>query len=157
MSGEKDRYSGYGSPEVEAGALARGEPEYTTELDVFGDESNAQVQRSDHAPRGEESIGGFLTGTRRFNIEPCHAASCRRADDRRDRQQRHALLPSSLAVVGIVPGVIIILFLGIFATFTSWVLIEFKLRHPQGESPRVLCSLLSESSSPLTRSCLRYR
>ncbi len=41
-------------------------------------------------------------------------------------------LPSSLAVVGIVPGTIIMLFLGIFATFTSWVLIQFKLRHPQG-------------------------
>jgi amino acid permease len=43
-------------------------------------------------------------------------------------------LPSSLAVVGIVPGVIIILFLGIFATFTSWILIKFKLRHPQVHS-----------------------
>lgn len=42
-------------------------------------------------------------------------------------------LPSSLAVVGMVPGVIIILFLGIFATFTSWLLIQFKLHHPQGE------------------------
>ncbi len=44
-------------------------------------------------------------------------------------------LPSSLAVVGIIPGTIIILFLGIFATFTSWILIQFKLRHPQGEQP----------------------
>ncbi|CAN8104116.1 unnamed protein product [Discula destructiva] len=43
-------------------------------------------------------------------------------------------LPSSLAVVGMVPGVIIILFLGIFATFTSWLLIEFKLCHPQVHS-----------------------
>jgi amino acid permease len=43
-------------------------------------------------------------------------------------------LPSSLAIVGIVPGVIIIAFLGIFATFTSWVLIQFKLRHPQVHS-----------------------
>lgn len=43
-------------------------------------------------------------------------------------------LPSSLAVVGIVPGVIVITFLGIFATFTSWILIQFKLRHPQGKS-----------------------
>ena len=43
-------------------------------------------------------------------------------------------LPSSLAVVGIVPGVIIIAFLGIFATFTSWILIQFKLRHPQVHS-----------------------
>lgn len=42
-------------------------------------------------------------------------------------------LPSSLAVVGIVPGVIVIVFLGVFATFTSWLLIQFKLRHPQGE------------------------
>ena len=41
-------------------------------------------------------------------------------------------LPSSLAVVGIVPGVVIIVFLGVFATFTSWVLVQFKLRHPQG-------------------------
>lgn len=42
-------------------------------------------------------------------------------------------LPSSLAVVGIVPGVIVIVFLGVFATFTSWLLIQFKLRHPQGK------------------------
>ncbi|MCJ1285911.1 hypothetical protein MMC26_005253 [Xylographa opegraphella] len=40
-------------------------------------------------------------------------------------------LPSSLAVVGLVPGVIIIVFLGIFGTFTSWILIQFKLRHPE--------------------------
>ena len=42
-------------------------------------------------------------------------------------------LPSSLAVVGIVPGVVLIVFLGVFATFTSWLLIKFKLRHPEGE------------------------
>ena len=42
-------------------------------------------------------------------------------------------LPSSLAVIGVVPGVIIIFVLGAFATYTSWVLVEFKLRHPQGE------------------------
>lgn len=40
-------------------------------------------------------------------------------------------LPSSLAVVGMVPGLIIIVFLGVFATYTSWLLVEFKLRHPQ--------------------------
>ena len=44
-------------------------------------------------------------------------------------------LPSSLAAVGVVPGVIVIFFLGVFATYTSWVLIQFKLRHPEGESP----------------------
>jgi amino acid permease len=42
-------------------------------------------------------------------------------------------LPSSLAVVGIVPGVVLIVFLGVFATFTSWILIQFKLRHPESE------------------------
>lgn len=40
-------------------------------------------------------------------------------------------LPSSLAVVGIVPGVILIVFLGVFATYTSWLLVKFKLRHPE--------------------------
>ena len=40
-------------------------------------------------------------------------------------------LPSSLAVVGMVPGLIIIIFLGIFATYTSWLLVKFKLRHPE--------------------------
>lgn len=41
-------------------------------------------------------------------------------------------LPSSLAVVGIVPGLVIIVFLGIFGLFTAWILIKFKLRHPEG-------------------------
>ncbi|KAI1477595.1 transmembrane amino acid transporter protein-domain-containing protein [Daldinia eschscholtzii] len=40
-------------------------------------------------------------------------------------------LPSSLDAVGIVPGVIVIAFLGAFATFTAWLLIQFKLRHPE--------------------------
>lgn len=42
-------------------------------------------------------------------------------------------LPSSLAVVGIVPGVILIVFLGVFATYTSYLLIQFKLNHPEGK------------------------
>jgi amino acid permease len=40
-------------------------------------------------------------------------------------------LPAALAVVGIVPGVILIAFLGIFALYTSLVLVDFKLRHPE--------------------------
>jgi len=39
-------------------------------------------------------------------------------------------LPSSLGVVGIVPGLVIIVFLGVFATYTSWLLVKFKMRHP---------------------------
>ena len=41
-------------------------------------------------------------------------------------------LPSSLAVVGLVPGISLIVFLESFALFTSWILIQFKLRHPEG-------------------------
>ncbi|KAL8842052.1 MAG: hypothetical protein Q9170_000655 [Blastenia crenularia] len=40
-------------------------------------------------------------------------------------------LPSSLAVVGLVPGLVLIIFLGSFALFTSWLLIKFKMRHPE--------------------------
>ncbi|OAQ98390.1 hypothetical protein LLEC1_05272 [Akanthomyces lecanii] len=40
-------------------------------------------------------------------------------------------LPSAFAVVGMVPGIIIIIFLGVFATYTSWLLVQFKLRHPE--------------------------
>ncbi|KAL6713506.1 hypothetical protein ACLMJK_008971 [Lecanora helva] len=40
-------------------------------------------------------------------------------------------LPSSLAVVGLVPGIVLIVFLGSFGLFTSWILIQFKLRHPE--------------------------
>ncbi|RWA10229.1 hypothetical protein EKO27_g4864 [Xylaria grammica] len=40
-------------------------------------------------------------------------------------------LPSSLAAVGVVPGVVVIVFLGSFATYTAWALIQFKLRHPE--------------------------
>ena len=40
-------------------------------------------------------------------------------------------LPSSLAVVGLVPGLVIVVFLGVFATYTSWLLVKFKMRHPE--------------------------
>lgn len=40
-------------------------------------------------------------------------------------------LPSSLAVVGLVPGVILIVFLGVFALYTSLILIKFKIHHPE--------------------------
>ncbi|KAK5720966.1 hypothetical protein LTR15_006928 [Elasticomyces elasticus] len=40
-------------------------------------------------------------------------------------------LPYSLAVVGIVPGTILIVFLGVFALYTSLVLVKFKLNHPE--------------------------
>lgn len=43
-------------------------------------------------------------------------------------------LPSSLGVVGLVPGVILIVFLGLFALFTAWLLIRFKEAHKQVHS-----------------------
>ena len=42
-------------------------------------------------------------------------------------------LPNSLAIVGVVPGVLVIAFLGAFTTYTAWSLIQFKLHHPRGE------------------------
>ncbi|KAG2368224.1 transmembrane amino acid transporter protein-domain-containing protein [Suillus spraguei] len=39
-------------------------------------------------------------------------------------------LPSALAIVGIVPAVILIVFLGIFGLYTAKLLIDFKLNHP---------------------------
>ncbi|KAJ7492888.1 transmembrane amino acid transporter protein-domain-containing protein [Mycena latifolia] len=39
-------------------------------------------------------------------------------------------LPSALAVVGIVPAVILIIFFGSFALYTAKLLIDFKLNHP---------------------------
>ncbi|ESK98400.1 amino acid transporter [Moniliophthora roreri MCA 2997] len=39
-------------------------------------------------------------------------------------------LPSALAVVGIVPALILIVFLGIFGLYTAKLLIDFKLNHP---------------------------
>ncbi|EIW86487.1 hypothetical protein CONPUDRAFT_86456 [Coniophora puteana RWD-64-598 SS2] len=40
-------------------------------------------------------------------------------------------LPSTLAIVGIVPAVIVQTFLGIFALYTAKLLIDFKLNHPE--------------------------
>ncbi|KIJ60900.1 hypothetical protein HYDPIDRAFT_31779 [Hydnomerulius pinastri MD-312] len=39
-------------------------------------------------------------------------------------------LPSALAVVGILPAIILIIFLGAFGLFTAKLLIDFKLNHP---------------------------
>ena len=43
-------------------------------------------------------------------------------------------IPSALATVGLAPGIIIIIFLGVFATYTSYLLVQFKLNHPEGKS-----------------------
>ncbi|KIX06373.1 uncharacterized protein Z518_04349 [Rhinocladiella mackenziei CBS 650.93] len=51
-------------------------------------------------------------------------------------------LPAATAVVGIVPGVVLIAFLGVFALYTSFVLIDFKLNHPEvhnmGDAGKIL-------------------
>ncbi|KIK71228.1 hypothetical protein GYMLUDRAFT_211249 [Collybiopsis luxurians FD-317 M1] len=43
-------------------------------------------------------------------------------------------LPSALAVIGIAPAIILIVFLGVFALFTAKLLIDFKLNHPSVHS-----------------------
>lgn len=54
-------------------------------------------------------------------------------------------LPSSLATVGLVPGLVLIIFLGSFALFTSWLLIKFKLRHPEGKELFVISHAFSSN------------
>lgn len=63
-------------------------------------------------------------------------------------------LPSSLAVVGLIPGIILIVFLGAFGLFTSWILIQFKLRHPEGE--RTLLGSSKESLALVARLFIRH-
>lgn len=43
-------------------------------------------------------------------------------------------LPQALAILGIVPGLLCICFLGIIATYTGWLIGEFKLAYPQVQS-----------------------
>lgn len=40
-------------------------------------------------------------------------------------------LPQSGGAVGLIPNVILIVFLGIFGTFTAYLLVQFKLNHPE--------------------------
>ena len=43
-------------------------------------------------------------------------------------------LPQALAILGLVPGLLCIMFLGLIATYTGWILGEFKLAHPSVHS-----------------------
>ena len=43
-------------------------------------------------------------------------------------------LPQALAILGLVPGLLCILFLGLIATYTGWIIGEFKLAHPSMHS-----------------------
>ena len=42
-------------------------------------------------------------------------------------------IPSAMATVGLAPGIILVVFLGMFATLTSYWLVRFKLNHPEGK------------------------
>lgn len=43
-------------------------------------------------------------------------------------------LPQALAILGLVPGLLCICFLGLIATYTGWMIGEFKLAHPKVQS-----------------------
>jgi hypothetical protein len=43
-------------------------------------------------------------------------------------------LPQALAILGLVPGLLCIFFLGLIATYTGWIIGEFKLAHPSVQS-----------------------
>lgn len=40
-------------------------------------------------------------------------------------------LPASLAALGFVPGVLLILIIGLIATYTGYVVYQFKMKHPE--------------------------
>ncbi|RKU44354.1 hypothetical protein DL546_007474 [Coniochaeta pulveracea] len=111
MKKDHDKFGAYPEAEIEPGVTGTTQTVYDRDADVFGDESNAQIQ---YRTLSWQMVAVLMIAEIVSN--------------------GMLSLPSSLAIVGIVPGVIIILFLGIFATFTSWILIKFKLRHPQVHS-----------------------
>jgi hypothetical protein len=43
-------------------------------------------------------------------------------------------LPQALAILGLVPGLLCIFFLGVIATYTGWIIGEFKIAHPSVQS-----------------------
>jgi amino acid permease len=43
-------------------------------------------------------------------------------------------LPQALAILGLIPGLLCILFLGIIATYTGWIIGEFRLAYPAVQS-----------------------
>jgi amino acid permease len=43
-------------------------------------------------------------------------------------------LPQALAILGLVPGLLCICFLGLIATYTGWLIGEFKLAYPRVQS-----------------------
>lgn len=43
-------------------------------------------------------------------------------------------LPQALAILGLVPGLLCIFFLGVIATYTGWIIGEFRLAYPRMQS-----------------------
>jgi hypothetical protein len=43
-------------------------------------------------------------------------------------------LPQALAILGLVPGLLCIFFLGLIATYTGWIIGEFRIAHPSVQS-----------------------
>ncbi|MCJ1332875.1 hypothetical protein MMC10_009569 [Thelotrema lepadinum] len=113
MDYEKDKDYAYRTPAGEVDNRHDVSPpdQYRDDGDVFGDEANADIHYKTLSWQ-------FVSMMMIAEIVSNGMLS----------------LPSSLAVVGVVPGVIIIIFLGVFATFTSYLLIQFKVRHPEVHS-----------------------
>ncbi|KZW03609.1 hypothetical protein EXIGLDRAFT_664187 [Exidia glandulosa HHB12029] len=96
------------SSEIAADAEKKGAPVYDERADVFGDEDGHQIHYKTLSWQfvallmiAEIVSNGMLS------------------------------LPAALAAVGLVPGVILLVFLGVFALFTAKLLVDFKLNHPE--------------------------
>src|SRR3569833_4341005 len=101
---------------------------YDEKKEVFGDETNAAVCWKSRTLRCISSSGSNAWLTCQIHYRTLSWQLVAVLMIAEIVSNGMLSLPSSLAVVGIVPGTIIIVFLGVFAAFTSRVLIQFKLR-----------------------------
>ncbi|KAF2035399.1 hypothetical protein EK21DRAFT_54041 [Setomelanomma holmii] len=84
------------------------------EADVFGNEEGAEVQ--------------YKTCEWYFQSIPSVGILAENVS------LRVLALPQALAILGLVPGLLCILILGFIATYTGWIIGEFKLAHPSVQS-----------------------
>ena len=129
MSKERNDYE-YGQPDSRFSYVAGDRPEEYDDVDPFGHEENHQVN-SMLKTKFELSLTAVFQQIKYKTLSWPLVSILMIAEIVSNGMLS---LPSSLAVVGIVPGVILIVFLGVFATYTSYLLVQFKLRHPQVHS-----------------------
>ncbi|KAJ9619880.1 hypothetical protein H2203_008154 [Taxawa tesnikishii (nom. ined.)] len=95
--------------------------------DVFGDDKNHQVESSYHYM----STPALQTDTHEIKYKTLSWPFVATIMTAEIVTGGIVTLPQALAVGGMVPGLIILVFCGVFALFTSLLLIDFKINHPE--------------------------